>query len=176
MKKLISGVLVVFLIMISCYASASDFSSTPEEKLLEELNLIRNELAARGLDAANKRVLVDQDGVQIYISDEIKVDKQYSWDDKNSLIIPIVIINNTNHNINMLVENPSVNGWKVEFGYSSLTVPAGKKSKTTFTFNIADTDVESIKGFEDVEFSLRVYDDNDWEDLFTTEKITIVAK
>lgn len=176
MKKIVSLILAVLLVATSSIAFAADYSSMSEEQLKTEYNAIRNELISRGLKAENKRVLVDKDGVQIYINGDITVDKQYAWDENYTLFVPIVIINNTSHNINMLVENPSVNGWSVDSGYSSLTVPANKKSKASFAFSLKDSDVESIKDFEDVEFSLRVYDDNTWKDLFTTKAISIVAE
>ena len=55
MKKIVSLILAVFLVVTSSIAFAADYSSMSEEQLRAEYNAIRNELVSRGLNAENKK-------------------------------------------------------------------------------------------------------------------------
>ena len=174
MKRLVSIILVVLLISTTSIAFAADYSSMTDEQLKAEYDAIRNELVLRGFKAENKTVIVEQNDVQIYINGDITLAKRYAWDTTYSLFVPVVFVNNTNKTLSMIVEESSVNGWTTEGDvYDVGTVPAGKKAKGNFIFALEDTDVETLSDFTDVEFTLRVYDDNTWDDLFKTKAITI---
>lgn len=175
MKKIVTIILTFMLITNISMAFAADYSSMTDEQLKEAYSVIRNELLVRGFKAENKKVIVDQNGIQIYINGDIKLEKKYSWDTTFSLYIPIVFINNSSVVTNMIVKYASVNGWKTDSSDDIGSVPAGKKAKGNLIFELTDTDVEKLSDFADVEFSVNVYNDNTWKDLFTTEPITIYA-
>lgn len=175
MKKLVSLFLVVILIMTTVVAFADDYSSMTDEQLKAEYNAIRNELLVRGFKAENKKVIVDQSGIQIYINGDIKLEKRYAWDTTYSLFIPVVFINNSAVVTEMIVKDASINGWSTDSSDDIGSVPAGKKAKGNLIFELTDTDVEKLSDFTDVEFSINVYDDKTWKDLFTTKPITIYA-
>ena len=173
MKRIISIILILMLLVMSTVAYATNYSSMTEEQLKEQFDAIRNELCVKGLKAENKTIIVDKKGYQIYINGDISVGKMYDWDTDIYLFIPVVVVNSTSHNLNMLVENSSVNGWGVSGSKDWSSVPAGKKVKGNLYFEVNNADVETISDFTDVEFSLKVYDDDTWNDLFTTKPITI---
>ncbi len=175
MKKVVLVTLSLALLIVSVMAFADDYSSMTDEQLKQQFEAIRNELFARGLKAEEKTVIVDKDGFQIYINGEIKIGKQYDWDDEVKLFIPIVVVNDTTHNCNMMVENSSVNGWTESGDDDIASVPAGKKAKGNLYFSLGDAEVETLADFTDVEFSLRVYDDESWKDLIVTDPITLYA-
>lgn len=52
-------------------------------------------------------------------------------------------------------------------------MPAEKKDKGAFYFSLNDAEITIISEFTDVEFTLRVYDNNTWKDLFATKSLTI---
>lgn len=176
MKKLVSLFLAVILIMTTVVAFADDYSSMTDEQLKEQLSAIRNELAIRGLKAENKTVILEEGGIQFYINGDIKVDKPYAWSETYNLYIPIVIINNSKSNINMMIENVSVNGWSTSGDDDGGSTPAGKKSKAYLVFALADTDVEKLEDFTDVEFTVRIFDTETYNDIVKTNPITIYAK
>ena len=174
MKKVCTLILILALLLTSAVSYAtSDFSSMSDEELKEQYDAIRNELAVRGLKAEEKTVIVDKDGYQIYINGDISVGKQYDWDTDVYLFIPVVVVNNTSYNVTMLVKNSSVNGWSVEGNKDWMSAPAGKKAKGNLYFTVNDAEVETLSDFTDVEFSLRVYDFDTYDDIFSTESITI---
>ena len=125
----------------------------------------------KGLKAEKKAVIVDQKGVQIYINGDPYIEKNWSGDYK--LYIPIVVVNDSSQNITMLVENVSVNGWAESGSRDGSAVPAGKKDKGLLYFSLDDAEITDVSEFTDVEFTLRVYDNNTWNDLFVTKSITI---
>lgn len=174
MKRFLALTIMMVLVLSATVASAADYSSMTVDQLKKELNLIQNELVVRGLKAENKKVIVDQDGIQIYINGDITIEKMYSWDDVIYLSIPVIVVNNTTYAINTYIENASVNGWSSEDSDDITTVPAGKKAKGKFYFDLSDAEIYSIEEFEDVEFCICVYDDEAWKTMFTTKPITLV--
>lgn len=173
MKKIVFIILILMLFVTSTIAYATDYSSMTESELKEQYDAIRNELVVRGLKAEKKTVIVDKDGYQMYINGDIEVKKMVDWDTDIYLYIPVIVVNSTTYNLNLIVENSSINGWTTSGNRDWSSVPAGKKAKGNLYFNVKDTEVETISDFTDVEFSLKVYDVDTWNDLFITEPITI---
>ena len=99
----------------------------------------------------------------------------FDWGTDLYLSIPVVVVNSTSQNLNMMVENSSVNGWTESGDDDIASVPAGKKAKGNLYFSLGDAEVETLSDFTDVEFSLRVYDDESWKDLIVTDPITLYA-
>lgn len=173
MKRLVALVLASIMLFSVAVAYADDYSSLSDEQLIEQLNAIRNELVSRGFKAEKNRVLLEKNGIQVYINGD-PVIKRGQWSDTEYLYIPIVIINNTDKVIMCTIDNTSENGWKV-YGFISEEVPAGKKSKSQIEFNL-DDDVKTIDDLEEIEFTFRVFDSNNWSapDIVpTTSPVTI---
>lgn len=175
MKRFVSVILILTLLILSTVAYSDDYTSMTEEQLKKEFDLIRNELIVKGLKAENKTVICDKKGIKIYINGDIKTEKQYVWDELPSLYLPVVLINDSSFNAEIIVKNASVNGWSTDSSDDLDAVPAGKKAKGNFIFSLKETDVESLADFTDVEFNLRLYDDNTWEDIFITDPISVYA-
>lgn len=183
MKKIIIPIIICILVLLYSVVYADDYSSFSDEELNTQLNAIRNELIARGYSTENKRLLLDQSGVQIYYdedaSTELRVDRHLG--DTKNFYIPIIIINNTDKIIMTTLEHTSVNGWSAYGTVSSAEVPIGKKSKSKLYFRVDELGINSIDEIEDVEFSIRVYDSirwyaNDKDIVKTTPPITIIFK
>ena len=148
-------------------------SSLSDAQLKEQFKAIRNELASRGLTSEKSTVILDQNGVKLYINDAPTITK--SWDNKHYLNIPMVIINDSGKSIAVVPEEGSVNGWKAECDLSDRNVPIGKKSKVNLQFLLDDTDVEKIEDFEDFELWFKVYDNDDWFGKKVIEKSKIIT-
>ena len=156
MKQLLALIIIITMLLYVSIAYATNYSSFADSKLIEVYNAVRNELTARGYNAENKRILLDENGVQIYINGEPEIEYSNMYE-QNILYIPIVIINGTDKVIMCIMENSSLNGWKT-YGSISGIIPIGKKSKEYISYHLADTDVEALEDLEDVEFSVRVCD------------------
>ena len=176
MKKAVSLLLVVIIMTLATtVAFAVDYTSMTDEQLKAEYDAIRNELVARGFKAEKKTVILDQDSIQIYINGDFYIDKPYAWASSSYLYLPIVVVNSSTRNINVRLEDSSLNGWSSYGDTDGCTTPAGKKSKATISFNIEDTDIESLSDFTDVEFAIIVYDTDTYNNILKSEAITIYA-
>ncbi len=176
MKRVIALLIVCVFTCMAFSACATDISTMTDAELKAQYDTIRNELASRGFKAENKTVIFDQDGYQIYISGEARIDKKYSVSSELCLYIPIVIVNNTSYNTNLSLHNCSVNGWSAEgYGIESET-PAGKKSKASLRFDLVNTDLEIMEDFTDVEFVINVIEKITYKHIIESEPITIYAE
>lgn len=172
MKRIYAFMLTLVLLVsiLPCAAFAVDYSSQSDAELREILDSVRNELVARGFKAENKTVIVDQGDIQIYISGDFEVEDGWLG---LMLDLPVVIINNTSSNIMVSLKNTSVNGWSCDT-WVACEVPAGKKAKEIFQFELKETDVTTIDEFEEVEFVVHAYDNDNWMgDSIDTDPITI---
>ena len=111
MKRLVALVLASIMLFSVAVAYADDYSSLSDEQLIEQLNAIRNELVSRGFKAEKNRVLLEKNGIQVYINGD-PVIKREQWSDTEYLYIPIVIINNTDKVIMCAIDNTSENAGK----------------------------------------------------------------
>ncbi len=175
MKKTWLILIVLVLFTVSAAACAEEFAEMTDEQLKAQFNAIRLELAARGLKAENGTAIVDQKGVQIYIDGDIRIEKPESGDDQLCLYIPVAMINNSSHQLTVLVGNASVNGWSESGGKDFSPVPAGKTAKGNLTFTLRSAGIEKVADLSDVEFTLLVYEFSSGKDLFETKPITVYA-
>ena len=176
MKKVVSAFFVIILTLSITVAFAVDYSSMTEEQLNAEYNAIRNELVTKGFLAEKKTIILDQDGIQIYINGDFSIDKPYSWASSLYLYLPIIVVNNSDRNINIRLENASLNGWSVNAEGYDCSTPAGKKSKASLYFSIEDADIENISDFTDAEFVIIAYDTDTLRNVIKSNAITIYAK
>lgn len=103
--------------------------------------------------------ILEAEGVSIIINDSLTT--KDSWINGRQLVVPIIIENSTDKKITLIIDDASVNGWACESSLDG-NVPAGKKKKTCFIFNLADTDIQSLDEFEEAEFTLCAYDADNW--------------
>ena len=169
MKRLIG--LCLAMVLLFSFASASEYSSLSDADLRAQFDAIRNELMERGLIAAKNTVLFDQEGIKIYINDAPYVEESMFMG--KQLIIPVIIVNDSEQSIDIIATDSSVNGWTTD-AYISGEVPKGKKAKSQFKFELEDTDVSTMEDFVDAEFSLRVYDGTAWKEITTTAEPIVV--
>lgn len=172
MKRIFALCLALLMfIAIPCeaFAVAPEMSEVSEEVLIDFINKARNELARRGLVAAENTVLVDQDGVQVYMTGNNKVEV---YDDSAYLYMEVVIINDSDKDIAVVEEDASVNGWEVTF-FGIGGVSAGKKKKDSFEFVISDADISSLEEIEDIEMNLKIIDENAYETVSAADGVRV---
>ena len=92
MKRFVALLLAIMLLFSVSIANASNYSSMLDDQLKEQYDMIRNMLLSRGLKAEKKTVILENGGVQIYVSGDPSVENTWSG---LYLVIPIVIINDS---------------------------------------------------------------------------------
>lgn len=155
-KKLI-GLLVVLMVLCStCSAEGLDYAAMSSEQLHVVIDAARNELAKRELTLAENTVLFEQDGVTVYLTSGFKADA-IATDTMHFMRAGVVVVNDSERNINVAIDSMAVNGWDVNsVGFSKIA--AGKKQKDELTFNAADTDITTVEEIETVEITFRLSD------------------
>lgn len=164
MKKLVS-LLLVLILLLPVLACAEDYSTWETEQLREAQKAIRNELLSRELVAAKDTVLIDQDGVKLYLTGE--------HDYMGTLLrLNCVAINNSDKKVSINVVDGCVNGWDVS-SVGIAEISPGKKKKGSLMFNMNDTDVSQYEEVEELEFVLQIYDMDAWKAISKTDTIIL---
>ena len=112
-----------------------------------------------------EQVLVDRDGVKItakeYIEDSI-------WGEG----IKILIENTSSKNVTVSCKALIVNNYMI-YDFFSSTVAAGKKANETIYLLSSELEAAGIDSIGQIEFYLKVYDDDTYDTIFETDAITV---
>ena len=115
----------------------------------------------------DEKIIVDENGVQFVILGTYK-------DDIWGYSLAVYLENNTDQDLMYSWDNVSVNGYMID-PFWGTTVTAGNKQITSIQFLDSYFEENNIETVENVEFTLRVHDVNDWmadsivEDVYTYE-------
>lgn len=168
MKKLFALILAMLMLCGFCLAESADYSSMTDEQLHAVVDAARNELAKRELVAAENLVLIDQDGVQMYMTGKYKV-----WGNDNVyLTLEVVVVNDSARIVSVSFDNASVNGWETFSTGVGETSP-GKKQKGTLEFRISDADIKTYEEVQDIELNMYLYDMAEWETISKVDTYTL---
>jgi len=171
MRKFLAILFAALLLCGSCLAEGLDYASMTDDQLHAIVDAARNELAKRELIAAENTVLFEQDGVTIYMTGDWKI-RESSINDSIYLEINVIAINNTNRNVGIRIENPSVNGWDVSASLPS-GVSANKKAKDVLTLDVADAEVKTAADLQDLTMTFRLLDEDSYKTFSEGEPVTI---
>ena len=111
-------------------------------------------------------VLYDSDGIRI-ICKGLKQD--IIWDGT----VVFYMENNSGKEISIYAENVSVNGFMQDVGLWSDLRPGTKIIDGMSMIDLSDLEIENIDQIENIEFNLRIVDANTWEDIVTTDVLTL---
>lgn len=111
-------------------------------------------------------VLYDSDGIRI-ICKGLKQD--IIWDGT----VVFYMENNSGKEISIYAENVSVNGFMQDVGLWSDLRPSTKIIDGMSMIDLSDLEIENIDQIENIEFNLRIVDANTWEDIITTDVLTL---
>ena len=147
---------------------ANDLSKFSDDDLRAALSAIRNELTRRSLVTDEKTVIFDQDGIQVYLTGEYEV-----WgSDTKYITFNAVVINDSESNIGVSLDDVSINGWNV-YGSGIYDTVAGKKQKSGIEFNLTDAEISSFEEIEDIEFVVSAYDSDSYDTIATSDVVTL---
>ena len=170
MKKILVLVLAALLALCGVATAEADYSAVSDDELHTVIDAARNELARRELTASADTVLFDQDGVQCYLTGNYEVKE---WGEgKHVMQLEAVVINDTDVTVNVSIEACYVNGWEVYGGLIQKTDP-GKKQKDTFEIRLFDADIHSYEEIEDIEFTFKVANSDDYSVIYKLDPITV---
>ena len=111
-------------------------------------------------------VLYDSNGIRI-ICKGLKQD--IIWDGT----VVFYMENNSGKEISIYAENVSVNGFMQDVGLWSDLRPSTKIIDGMSMIDLSDLEIEDIDQIENIEFNLRIVDANTWEDIVTTDVLTL---
>ena len=111
-------------------------------------------------------VLYDSEGIRI-ICNGLKQD--IIWDGT----VVFYMENNSGKAISIYAENGSVNGFMQDVGLWSDLRPGTKLIDGMSMIDLSDLEIENIDQIKNIEFNLRVVDANTWEDIKTTDVLTL---
>ena len=173
MKKLIAWVLALLMLGSTvAFAEMPDFSAMTDAELHEIVDGARSELKERELKAEKDTVLVDQDGVKVYLTGKYEINDYSSSSGNVYIRLEAVIINNTDKTIDVFFDSATVNGWDVDnCGIGEIT--ARHKKKDEFELTISDAEISTYEEIEEIEIKLYIYDDDAYERMFVTDPITL---
>lgn len=111
-------------------------------------------------------VLVDNDAVTVLVTG---YDPENMW----GYTVNLFIVNKTDTTIMVSVDEASVNGFMLDPFYAD-SVDAGKCAFSTMSWFESDFEDNGITDVENIEFTLRAYNEDDWsDDDFANECITL---
>lgn len=162
MKRLLAIILVLLLFIPETVAFAAniDWKSMSDQEITDAIDAGRLELASRMPDSEDHVTIVNQDGVEVYLTRRYSIDDGYS-SGSVYLRLEAVVVNNTDMILNIVDNGTCVNGWNVDTSGIYQT-GAGRKQKGDIVLRISDAFLTSPAEVTDVEFVLRAYDENDY--------------
>lgn len=170
MKKRILAVMMaatMVLSMSACNGSNSeDTSTTPANE-----SSIDAEKADDVSDGTSEDVTIEnqelynQNGIVITATE---LNMNGTWGPE----IKVIVENNSDKNITVQTRNSSVNGFMTEISFSC-DVVAGKKANDSLIFESSSLEACNIETLADIEFSFYIMDSETWDEIASTEIITI---
>ena len=136
--------------------------------------LTTSDLLTLTTSAAPYEQSVDDSGDVLYDSNGIRIickglKQDIIWDGT----VVFYLENNSGKEISIYAENVSVNGFMQDVGLWSDLRPNTKLIDGMSMIDLSDLEIESIDQIENIEFNLRVVDANTWDDIVTTDVLTL---
>lgn len=112
-------------------------------------------------------VIIDDDYVTVIVTG-------YEEDGLWGYTVNLFLLNKTETDVMFTVDEASVNGYMADPFYAS-EVPAGKCEFSSMSWSDTTLEDNGISAVEEIEFTLRAYDSDDWSaDDFVNELITLI--
>lgn len=117
---------------------------------------------------------IDDSGDVVYDSNSIRVvcqglKQDLIWDGT----VVFFMENNGTQPVTIYAENVSVNGYMVDVSLYSDLRPATRSISGMYMLDLTDLEIESIDGIESIEFTLRIVNSENWNEIDTTAPIVL---
>ena len=164
MKRLISLILALTLLGSLALAEA-DLTTMTDDELHALVDGARRELTKRELVAGEKLVLIEQDGVTLYLTGANRNTNDFTY-------LGAVLVNDNDFPVLVTADEFSANGWDVWCGGFDKT-EAGKKKKGEITFKSVDAEIADLSEIEDIEVVFTIKNGDDYKAISSTDSMTI---
>ncbi len=148
MKKILA--LILTLCMMLCFVGCGTSDAPTTDTTISEITPPEKEAPT-----FIENVVVNENGVVFAITSA-----PYE-DDIWGASIKVRLENSTDKTLMYSLENVSVNGYMVNTLFATEVAP-NKKDNTSITIFTSDLEDNGITQIDNIEFTLRVYDTNDW--------------
>ena len=170
MKRFVALVLALLMALSMTAALAEesdalDLSGKTIDELIWIINQARAELAMRLPPVVDGTVLYQDDNVSITMNGE-------AYLEDGALILPIVLVNHTNRNLLISLDDMSVNGWEV--AGSTASGGGGKKAKDEiYIFDAGESaDLTDLDTLTDIDCTVSYFDEDDYDWEFEGASVT----
>ena len=151
MKSIITLILSVCLCFVTFVACTSSVEAPAPDATIENVNKPSPDPAP----AFKEIEIVKNEQFALYLTSNPYDDGFWGYE------IKVRVENYTDKNLTFAMDDTSVNGYMVNAIFVE-TVAAGKKANTDVSFFYSELEDNGITSFDNFEFSLRVYDADDW--------------
>lgn len=171
MKKKVLAVLLTATMVLSIAACGGSEAEDANKNSGNESSSINTEESTEPTVDDSKDVsienqeLYNQNGVVITATE---LNMNGTWGPE----IKVIVENNSDKNITVQTRNSSVNGFMTEISFSC-DVVAGKKANDSLIFESSSLEACNIETLADIEFSFYIMDSETWDEIASTEIITI---
>lgn len=123
---------------------------------------------------ADYQQAADDSGDVVYDSNGVRVickglQENWLWDGN----IVFYMDNQSDRAVTVYAENVSVNGYMEDVSFWSELRAGTRAVESMYLLDLADLNLESIDDIQSVEFTLRLVDESTWEEIATTDPITL---
>ena len=160
MKKIIACILILIIMASSASAYADvDWNSMSNDQIADEINRGRAVIASRMPDDPNHLTVVNQDGIEIYLTRAGQIVENY--DGKTYIQLEAVVVNGIDTEINIGDNGCCINGWAVDTA-GIIQVPAGRMKKDYLGFCLTDAGISTMEEIKDMDFRLYAFSSQDF--------------
>ncbi len=175
MKKLIVGVLVTLMLMLSCGCSSEEItppvSVTPDKPAQTEPASKQTEAPTQATEPEVEDVTIEE--IEIYNANDIVVTATKIEEDWGDIGIGVTVKNGSSKNIVVSTGGLSVNGYMLEGSGLYCEVAAGKNAVDDISLYHYELEQAGIETVAEVEFKLRVFDSDTFNDIDETDLIKL---
>lgn len=152
---------------IGFYINVSDSESYMD---IDTSDLIKLSTSASG----SFEQAIDDSGDVVYDSNNVRVvcqglKQDLIWDGT----VVFFMENDGTQPVTIYAENVSVNGYMVDVSLYSDLRPATRSISGMYILDLTDLEIESIDGIESIEFTLRIVNADNWNEIDTTAPIVL---
>ena len=173
MKKMLIALLIVviFLPYPMSFASNIDWSSMSDQEIATAINEGRAVIASRIPDSKDHLTVVNQNGVEIYLTRKYAIQDEYNG--KKYIKMQAVVVNSLDEPISIGDAGCCINGWAVETA-GILDIPANRMKQADIKMCLSDANISTLEEIKDVDYHLYAYSSSTFSTLFTFDNFTYV--
>ncbi len=160
----------VFLLVGNALAENMDYANMSDEELHQIISLASEELSRRA-DKDKKTILIDQDGILLYLTGQYTI--EHTLLGQTILTLNTIMENNSAKNISIGHYMSSINDWDVDFSSIDINASPGHKIKGSISFDLDDANISMYEEIKMIELELCVFDTSSYDTIIDTEVIRI---